>query len=95
MTPQDVAVARRLVRARRDAGWRQMVFGVAGDHEHLYWAPGDFRRSPKVILGGGLLEHKAAGESLPGATLTPRDAAEAEAWLRLLGLLPAMAEAAS
>jgi hypothetical protein len=94
VTPADIAVVRRLVEARRAAGWRQCVFGIALDHEHLYWAPGDFRRTAKVICGHGLLEHKAPGQALPGATLTPSSAAEAEEWLRLLGLLPAMAEVA-
>jgi hypothetical protein len=87
VTPEDIAVVRRIITARRAAGWRQIVFGIRADHEHLYWAPGDFRQSAKVICGNGLIEHKAPGEALPGATLRPHNAAEVEAWLTLLGLL--------
>lgn len=90
MTPDDIAVVRRIITARRRLGWHHpAVFGGRLGHEHLYWAPGDFRYSAKVIVGANLIEYKAPGETLPGARMPLHTAAQVEDWLSLLGLLPA------
>ncbi len=99
----DLPLIRRLIRARRAAGWTHRPYGGGRHQDHVWTAPSttDPTRTPrntirprKVTLYEGELEYRNAGASRIAATIRPESMAEVIGWLRLLGLLPTIAQVA-
>jgi hypothetical protein len=100
---QSTDVLRSLIRARRAAGWTHRPYGGGRHQDHVWTAPSttDPTRTPrntirprKVTLYEGELEYRNAGASKIAATIRPESMAEVVGWLRLLGLLPTIAQVA-
>jgi hypothetical protein len=97
----DLPAIRSLIKARRAAGWTHRPYGGGRHQDHVWTAPasGGESRQPrntirprKVTLYEGELEYRNAGASKIAATIRPESMADVIGWLRLLGLLPPIAD---
>jgi hypothetical protein len=100
--PADLPAIRSLIVARRAAGWTHRPYGGGRHQDHVWTAPSpagpwsqrNTMRPRKVTLYEGELEYRNAGASRIAATIRPESMAEVIGWLRLLGLLPTIAQVA-
>ena len=103
MNRSDLPTIRHLIRARRNAGWTHRPYGSDRHQDHVWTAPTtsdpsrparNTVRPRKVTWYEGELEYRPAGASKVTASIRPDAIADVVGWLRLLGLLPTIAEQA-
>ncbi len=96
----DLPLIRRLIRARRDAGWTIAgPYGERGYRQHVYREPTEPAWSgAKICVEPDRLEYRRrVSQAHPGASFVlprPDSVADVIGWLRLLGLLPTIAQVA-
>lgn len=99
MIAADLPALRQLIRLRRAAGWTIAgPYGERGYRQHVYREPTEPAWSgAKLCVEPDRLEYRRrVSEAHPGAsfTLAPESMADVLGWLRLLGLLPTVAQVA-
>jgi hypothetical protein len=100
MTPttlRDTTALRRLIRARRSAGWEHKVYGDVGHQDHI-WRHRRFgsninsqpKRPARVTYYERELEYFRPGKSMPTDRIRPESIEDVEDFLTKHGLMPEM-----